>query len=308
MRISYIKEFVVCSRHLNIRQAADELHMAQSNLSKHIKQLEIELGCKLFSHEGNKMSLTRAGGHFLTGAQSILSTYENLQKTCFEMNALPERGAASCIVVQQHSIVDVGAEGYYRFLGVVRREHPELNILFAKSSRRCFMDELKGSKICLCLDYRCGETESLLADYASKGFYGKLLGSEKLVLWCPRDHVLNKPELSIVDLENIPIMQPCDASAPTRVAVSELCLSHGFQPLFATVPTTCQAEFLSTRTDNAVFLYPQSFTETHLLKGYDDMVSVPFVDEDAQIKSFALTYPSANPFNSMLVDIMNRVD
>ena len=42
MHLSYLREYVVLARYMNISKASRELNMTQSNLSKHIRQIELE--------------------------------------------------------------------------------------------------------------------------------------------------------------------------------------------------------------------------------------------------------------------------
>ena len=306
MRTEYIQEFIVCARHLNMRQAASELHMAQSNLSIHMKQLESSLGSPLFVYVNKKLSLTEAGFHFLNESQRILDLYNNSLTGCLEISALESANDQMYIVAQQHSYVDLGAESYYRLINSLRRDHPTLEVMFSKASRRRFAEELKIGAIDLYVDYRCGKHHEIVADYTSKGFICKHLSTEPFVVWCEKDHPLNKHILSPVDLENIPIMAPCDVSFAAKSAIMELCHSYGFEASFVTAPTTSQPEFLNAHGPEAVYLYPLSFTQSHLLKAFDSMVSVSFTSPEVNIDCFALTYPTDNPFSGKLIDFLQQ--
>ncbi len=49
MKTELIHEFIVTAETLNLTAAAQKLYISQSNLSRHIKELEDELDCELFS-------------------------------------------------------------------------------------------------------------------------------------------------------------------------------------------------------------------------------------------------------------------
>lgn len=66
----YSREFVVLARRLNFSEAALELNVSQPSLSRHIAELERELGFKLL--ERNPVSLTAAGKHYLEVAGTII--------------------------------------------------------------------------------------------------------------------------------------------------------------------------------------------------------------------------------------------
>ena len=111
MRMSYIQEFVSCAQHLNMRIAANELLMTQSNLSKHIKQLEMEIGTPLFTYASNRLSLTPAGLHFLKGALPLLDAYEDLQEGCFVSDEAERNSETRQLIAQQHSLVTTPPSG-----------------------------------------------------------------------------------------------------------------------------------------------------------------------------------------------------
>lgn len=64
----------------SITQAAQNLYMAQPNLSKTIKDLEAELGYDIFRRTSNGIKVTEKGSEFLYHAQKMLDQLEELEK------------------------------------------------------------------------------------------------------------------------------------------------------------------------------------------------------------------------------------
>lgn len=56
-----IDTFLAVCRHMNFTRAAEELHITQPGVSKHIHQLEEIYRARLFTYEGKKLRLTEAG-------------------------------------------------------------------------------------------------------------------------------------------------------------------------------------------------------------------------------------------------------
>ena len=77
--------FVAVANNRSFTRAADELHISQPAISRHIRELESTYKAKLFERAGNKVSLTPAGETLLRYAETILETYRSLQ---LEMNLL----------------------------------------------------------------------------------------------------------------------------------------------------------------------------------------------------------------------------
>lgn len=68
------REFVVLAQTCNYLQAAEQLFISQSSLSKHIKSLERELGVELFNRTTRRVQLTQQGRTFLPFARKLAST------------------------------------------------------------------------------------------------------------------------------------------------------------------------------------------------------------------------------------------
>jgi LysR family glycine cleavage system transcriptional activator len=65
--------FEAAGRHCHMRQAAQEMFVSHSALSRHIKLLEERLGTQLFERKNNKLWLTAPGSRLLTSVQSAFT-------------------------------------------------------------------------------------------------------------------------------------------------------------------------------------------------------------------------------------------
>ena len=72
MELRHLRYFVAVAEELHFRHAAEIVHVAQPALSQQIRQLEEEIGVKLFERSRHKVRLTPAGKAFYENAQSIL--------------------------------------------------------------------------------------------------------------------------------------------------------------------------------------------------------------------------------------------
>lgn len=73
---------------MSFSKAAEELHITQPAVTRHIKQLEDHFKQKLFERKGNSISLTHAGTVLLEHTKNILEQHKTLE---FDMNALIDR-------------------------------------------------------------------------------------------------------------------------------------------------------------------------------------------------------------------------
>lgn len=81
MQIEMLEEFIVFARHLNFSNAAKELHITQSTLSKHIADMERELGFTV-AQRGQTISLTQEGQLMLECAHRTIQEYRDGIEKC----------------------------------------------------------------------------------------------------------------------------------------------------------------------------------------------------------------------------------
>lgn len=79
MNTLYFKYAVEVERTGSITQAADNLRMAQPNLSKAIKELEDSIGIKIFKRTSKGVMPTQKGADFLVYAKNILTQLEKME-------------------------------------------------------------------------------------------------------------------------------------------------------------------------------------------------------------------------------------
>ncbi|MDD1475386.1 MULTISPECIES: LysR family transcriptional regulator [Micrococcaceae] len=76
MEIRHLRAFVAVAEDLNFTRAASRLFLAQQALSSQIRQLEDEVGTRLFDRTTRKVELTTAGEVFYSRATRILEAIE----------------------------------------------------------------------------------------------------------------------------------------------------------------------------------------------------------------------------------------
>lgn len=79
MDLAVLHEFAVLAQRLNYAQAARELNVSQSTLSRHIAALERELGVRLFSR-GGRTSLEYAGQILLEEAGTLFAAEDRIAR------------------------------------------------------------------------------------------------------------------------------------------------------------------------------------------------------------------------------------
>lgn len=70
--------FLSVAQNLSFTKAANELHISQPAVSRHIQELETEYSTQLFERSGNKVALTAAGEVFMKHAKGIIEAFKVL--------------------------------------------------------------------------------------------------------------------------------------------------------------------------------------------------------------------------------------
>ena len=65
INFQHLNYFLTTARHLNFSEAADELYISYSALSKAMTRLETQLNVKLFEKNGRNIKLTKYGKIFI---------------------------------------------------------------------------------------------------------------------------------------------------------------------------------------------------------------------------------------------------
>ncbi len=79
MTLHQLRLFLAVSKHLNVTQASQELHISQPAVSRQLRQLEDACGGKLYTVGPRGIELTANGRLLLSGAEQIMSQVERVK-------------------------------------------------------------------------------------------------------------------------------------------------------------------------------------------------------------------------------------
>jgi DNA-binding transcriptional LysR family regulator len=183
--------FYTVAKRLSFTKAAAELFVTQPAITKHIQELESQLGMALFDRRGNQISLTTAGNVLLRHAETIMGVYRQIE---FDLNALKGQpsgrlrlGASSTIA--QYVIPAVLA----RF-----QDHsPEVSLSLLSGNT----DQIEQALLNNDIDLGLVEGRTHHSDIRYTPFV-----KDELVLVCRADHPLaGRDEITLDELKTVPI-------------------------------------------------------------------------------------------------------
>ena len=205
MDVRDLQVFLSVAKHLNYTRAAEEVNLSQPSVSVRMRELERDLGSKLFEQLGKKVVLTEAGQLLVPFATRVIAVISDARQAIDELQGM-ERG-----------LLRIGASttpGMYlipRTLANFKRHYPKIEVQLAVKDTRQIEDGVIRNEF----------------DFGFVG--GHLAGDEvdvlpwmtdHLVLVVPSNHHLaRKKSVKIADLRKEMFILR-EAGSATRAAVA----------------------------------------------------------------------------------------
>jgi DNA-binding transcriptional LysR family regulator len=123
-RLTGMRSFVAVAQATSFSRAARSLDISRSLVSRHIAELETQLGVRLFNRTARAVSLTEAGQHYLTFAERILAEIDAEEAMLLGLRDKPE-GQLSVICPKWIGHLDLGEA-----IASFSVDHPKIHIKF----------------------------------------------------------------------------------------------------------------------------------------------------------------------------------
>jgi DNA-binding transcriptional LysR family regulator len=217
MELRHLRYFVAVAEELHFGRAAERLFMAQPPLSQQIKQLEIEIGVKLFERNNRRVSLTAAGKSYLVDAYAIFQRLDDAQERAVRAS----RGESGWL-----SVAFVGSLSYDVFPDILRTfrdTYPDVELV---------LHELLGHEQNQALLERKIHIGFSRLPEAAPGVVHEVLSREPLLLAISADHPLARhSSVPLSFLSEEPYIQfPKSLLSGYARMVVEMCEGEGFTP------------------------------------------------------------------------------
>lgn len=190
MELRHIRYFLALAEELNFSRAAEKLHIAQPPLSRQIRELEEEIGARLFHRTNRHVELTNAGKVFLSKAHQIL---DQVEQACISTR-LSSTGREGEFRVGFSGIV----HDFMPFLQQYRALHPQVGIILNQMNSSAQIEALLENRIDFGLPTIPVKSNKIVVQPFKK---------VKMMAVLPEKHRLaDKPSVSIHDLADEPFI------------------------------------------------------------------------------------------------------
>ncbi|HKW93957.1 MAG TPA: LysR family transcriptional regulator [Methylomirabilota bacterium] len=137
MTLRQLEVFLAIARARNYRQAAEALHTSQPALSQHIRELEGELGTRLFDRTSRGAGLTEAGRLLEERAKRVFATLTDVREVLGELQGL-QRGSLSVGASTTPGVYVLPA-----VIGAFRRRYPNIELRLRIANSRVIEEAIR---------------------------------------------------------------------------------------------------------------------------------------------------------------------
>ena len=198
MELRHIRYFLAVAEELNFTKAAARLCIAQPPLSRQMKELEEELGAKLFVRGPHAVHLTEEGMVFKQYALQVLELVEKSAEDIREM----KKGLQGTLYLA--SVEGHAPHLFSRWIAGFHKKHPDVQYnLWNGNSDDVTNRVMKG----LC------DLAIIMEPYNAEGLEAIPVYQEPWVALIPLDHALAAEPGDTIDLERL---ADCDLIIPSR--------------------------------------------------------------------------------------------
>lgn len=216
MELRQLHYFIKVAQKQHVTQASEELHVAQSAVSRQIHQLEQELGVALFVQKGRNLQLTPVGKLFLDKIEEVLSDLERAVQEVHEFLD-PELGEVR--IGFPHSL---GISLLPTVVAEFRKKHPHVKFRLRQGTYTSLIRDLTSGDIDLSFISPFPEEHDQVT--------GELILTEELYAVVPQQHPLaGREAIHLNELRNDPFVMFSDAYS-LRSIVLDACKAAGFTP------------------------------------------------------------------------------
>jgi len=216
MELRQVKYFMEVAKHEHVTKAAENLHIAQSAISRQIFNLEKELGVDLFIREGRSVHLTPIGKVFLEHMEQAMHVIDGAKQVIKEYTD-PEKGTIHIGFPSSLATYILPTA-----ISAFRDIYPNVNFKLSQGSYRELKEAVIKGEINMALLGPVPKKEPKLK--------GKILFTEQIVALLPINHRFAKNSfITLTELrEDLFVLFPKDYVL--REVIVKACKQIGFHP------------------------------------------------------------------------------
>jgi DNA-binding transcriptional LysR family regulator len=205
--LSHLRYFYAVAQTRSIRKASESLHVAQSAVSRQIKNLEEELGTPLFDRHPRGVRLTDAGQILAKYAQQTMLNLDRIRSEIDDLRALRRGTIRICTV--EAGIIDILPQVIRDF----RRRYPSVSVSLVVRGSQGVVDTIANDDADLGLAFNAPYHPDI-----------EMVATQPQRLYAaaaPNHPIAGKKQVRLVELKDYPIALP-ESSFGIRQLVEQI--------------------------------------------------------------------------------------
>jgi DNA-binding transcriptional LysR family regulator len=210
-----LRVFEAVARHGNFTRAGEELHMAQSTVSTHIKKLTETIGTPLLEQLGKRVRLTAAGEKVHAACQHLFQTFSDLDEAIAGIRDLKTGKLRIATTTAGEYLLP-------QLLAHFVQGHPGIEVSLHVGSRQAILERLSQDADDLYFLTNPPESDAVVAH---------AILPNPLIALAPADHPLaREKDIAFERFAREPLLVREHGSG-TRLAVDRVFAEHKLQPV-----------------------------------------------------------------------------
>ncbi|MCR8658801.1 LysR family transcriptional regulator [Paenibacillus endoradicis] len=214
MELLQLQYFLAVARLEHMTEAARNLHVTQSSLSKTIQRLEEDLGVPLFDRSGRRLRLNEFGSKFLLRAERALFELEQGKQEISDLSK------------QEHSTLELAvttASTLPNILREFRKKRPDIQFHVQMLTTQEMVTLLNRGEVDYCLSSPPLTGENIEC---------QIVFIDPILVAVPKEHRLaDRSSISLTELRDERFVG-VKKGFGTRDLVDSICQSAGFSPIY----------------------------------------------------------------------------
>ena len=266
LNVNQLRSFYAAAKSGSITRAAEELMVTPAAITSQIKRLEENMGLMLLFRSGNSMALTDSGSVIFEETRKIFEDIDNLELLIADMSKV-KSGELRIGCSETAAIYIIP-----KLIATFQHVYPGIKVIADRGTTAEMERTL--------LDHK---NELVLVRYTpnEKRFKMRFMGQKDIALIAAIKSVhLPKDEISITDLNNVPLIVPIRGSATRDIMLEHLRKFHVYPKVIAETSSVALAKSLVQQDKGVSFICREGvdedisekrLREIHLLE------SLPFI-------------------------------
>lgn len=284
MKLETLVEFRELAHCLNLTEAARNLYIGQPSLSKHMVELEKELGFDLFV-KGRKFYLTLAGKAYLNVVCNILFEHEKALVECKKIASSGDREIRLLEPFSNNEASELLQKAARKFVNGGHRA----GVAFIGGKTRTAVEAILQGAVDIALTIAGGDNTDMAEQAGKGGLVFEPILTVPLLVWMHQNHHLaHKESVTLNDLStSTTIMSIANrANDPFRLVTRGMFDS---KPLWTIIGVNSPREFYLHANEQDVCIVTPSLSKDYYLAIHEDMLMRPIADPEAKV-TFYLVY------------------